>query len=98
MPPGVGYVGGGQGFGSAPNPLAPSPVPQGPQEGDAMADIIAMLRGGQVGAEKFVELLAHLAASTLGQQGGGPQQQPQEQPQGQEAGGGASSITSLLGG
>jgi hypothetical protein len=60
MPAGIGY-GMGSGFGPAPMPTAPT------QQDQAMGEIVAMLKGGQVGAERFVELLSVLSSGLLGQ-------------------------------
>lgn len=65
-------------------------VPTGAPSSEALSEIVAMLRGGQVGAERMMELLSLLAAQTVPQmQQGGPPQQ---------AAGGQASIASLLGG
>jgi len=80
-----GMNGMGAGFGPPPTPAAPAP----PSTDGAMSEIIRMLKGGQVGAEKMIELLSILTANTLGPQGG-----PAEQP----APADPASITSLLGG
>jgi|TARA_A100001518_G_C1220274_1_gene64256 hypothetical protein len=60
----------------------------------AMSEIIAMLRGGQVGAERFIQLLSLLAASTMQGAGAPPQQVPQQAQQQQPP----PDITALLGG
>tara|TARA_R110002020_G_scaffold121916_3_gene277055 strand:+ start:43268 stop:43477 length:210 start_codon:yes stop_codon:yes gene_type:complete len=62
---------------------------------EAMAEIVAMLRGGQVGAERFIELLALLTGSMMGSQQPMMQQPMQQSMQGQMD---PSSIASLLGG
>jgi hypothetical protein len=67
--------------------LPPTPAPT--QTEDPMSEIISMLKGGQVGAERFVELLTMLTSNTLG---------PQDGPAAQPAPADPSSITSLLGG
>jgi hypothetical protein len=94
MPAGIGY-----GMGGSPQRAPSDPtgiaqpmqsVPMNPGD-EAMGEIVRMLRGGQVSAEKFVQLLSLLAGSTLGQQQ--PQQQaPAATPQQQ------ASIAQLLGG
>ena len=88
--------GGGSGFSAS--PASPSQgllsvpqggiVPTGAPDDEALSEIIQMIRGGQVGAERFMEVLGLLTSQTvpeLGQAG-----QPQEQ-------GAPPSITELLG-
>ena len=102
MPPGIGY---GMGGGPAGAPSDPTGMPQpgvmtsslsASPDQQAMCEIIAMLRGGQVGAERFIQLLSLLAASTMQGQGAGapPQQVPQQAQQQQPP----PDITALLGG
>ena len=86
MPFGPGTYGdGGQGLAGPalqrqgiPEVVAPTMAP-----GDeALSEIIQMLRGGQAGSEKFIQLLGLLAGSTLPQMDGGgmpPQQGPSEE-------------------
>jgi len=94
MPQGM-FDGMGVGSGPPPSPQAPqAPAQQGGfaarADEDSMSEIVKMLRGGQVGAERFVELLTILTASTLGeQQGGANQPAPTGDP---------NSISGLLGG
>ena len=72
MPAGIGYgMGGGFGLPPVPNQVMPSGAP----DGQAISEIVQMLKGGQVSAERFVELLSLLSSSTLGSQEG-PAQQP----------------------
>ena len=97
MPPGIGY---GMRGGPAGAPSDPTGSPQpgvfpqqsltGMPDEEALAEIVAMLRGGQVGAERFIELLALLTGSMMGSQ-----QPMQQSMQGQMD---PSSIASLLGG
>jgi hypothetical protein len=54
----------------------------------ALSEIIQMIRGGQVGAERFMELLRLLVGSTLpGMNEGQPQQEQPQQEQSQQSGG-----------
>lgn len=85
MPAGIGY---GMGVGSG-SPPSLSPVQTPNQSDQAMSEIVSMLRGGQVGAERFVELLSVLSSSLLGQQSSPEQQSAPADP---------TSIAGLLGG
>lgn len=55
-------------------------MPSAPIDSEALSEIIQMLRGGQVGAERFMQFLSLLAESTLpGIDGERPQpQEPQQ--------------------
>lgn len=75
--------GGGQGFIGSPAPPAQGAlsvpqavVPTSVPSDEAMSDIVQMLRGGQVGAERFLEVLGLLAGSTLPQMDAPAQQGP----------------------
>lgn len=71
-------------------------VPRQPTSEEALSELVQMLRGGQVGADRMLELLSMLAGAAAPQMPAAPQQaqqgQPQQQPQG------AGSIAALLGG
>ena len=89
--------GGGSGF-ISPSPPSQGPlsvpqggiIPGGAPSPEALSEIVQMLRGGQVGAERFLEVLELLTAQTLPQL----DQQQQQAPQGP---GGPPPITELLG-
>lgn len=55
---------------------APGIIPTAPPETQALSELVQMLKGGQVGAERFLELLSLLASSAAPQMDprGGPQQ------------------------
>lgn len=98
MPLGIGYPGDQRGAGLAGRSLSRQGIPQpgvlqqdqGPDR-EALNQILQMLKGGQVGAEPFLQFLSLLASSTL------PQLQQQSQPQQrQQGGGGTPSIRQLL--
>jgi hypothetical protein len=88
-------------------------VPSGAPDQEALSEIMAMLQGGEVGAERFLQLLSLLAGSTVPQMDPGPEQQPQPPQDPMEAmlggmgapqgapmgpgGGGQPSIADLLG-
>lgn len=98
MPFGPGTYAGGGGAGLAgpaasrqgiPQPgVTPAPAP----DEQVLSELIQMLRGGQVGAEKFLQLLELLAGSTVPQMG-----QP-GQPQGPQQIGPQAGPAALLGG
>lgn len=52
-------------------------VPSGAPDTNALSEIMSMLQGGEVGAEKFIQLLSLLAGSTVPQMDGQQPQQPQ---------------------
>lgn len=55
---------------------APGIIPTAPPETQALSELVQMLKGGQVGAERFLELLSLLAGQAVPQmdsQPGGPQ-------------------------
>lgn len=87
-----------------------SVIPTDAPDEEALNEIIQMLRGGQVGAERLMQLLSLLAASTMqqpqgapgGPPGGAPGPQPGPPqgggaPQAPQGGGGQPSIRQLLG-
>jgi len=82
----------GQGI---PEPAA-APAAAAPTDA-ALSEIVQMLRGGQVGAERFMELLSLLTQSTLPQlqQAGMQAPQPQQSP---AAGPGGTDLTAMLAG
>ena len=93
-------LGGGSGFSGASSPsVGPLSIPQEvvptqqPGGEDLLNEIIQMLRGGQVGAEGFMELLGLLAQQTLPGLG-----QPPQGPQGPQPQQGQPGITDLIGG
>lgn len=110
MPHGGSPRQGGGGGGLAGRSLSRQGIPQqgvvpgaGAPDDETLSEALKMLRGGQVGAEKFLQLLALLAGSTLPQmQQGGRQEQPRRQGRDRQARGGArgggASIQGLLGG
>lgn len=102
MPFGPGTYGDMGGGGPAASTLQRQGIPQAlgmesqsmPGEAEALSEAMKMLRGGQVGAERFLAVLELLAGQLLPQMGGGQggqPQAPQQAPQGQD-------IASLLGG
>lgn len=75
-----------------------------PTTDEALSEIIAMIQGGQVGGERFMEFLSLLASSMMEQneqQPAGPPAGPQQAPAGPEPYspglGGSPSIQDLLG-
>lgn len=110
MPAGIGYPGGSRGSGLAGQALARQGVPEEVMPGgmsadsEAISEVLQMLKGGQVGADRLMQLLAMLAASTTGQmQGGGagrqerPRRQGRDRQMRQRGGQGAATIRGLLG-
>jgi hypothetical protein len=76
-------------------------IPQGgvvdtqPNPEEVLSEVIQMLRGGQAGAERFMELLGLLAGASLPNLN--PQAQSQPQPEGPAPAGGVD-LATLLGG
>lgn len=55
----------------------PGIMPTAPADAQALSELVQMLKGGQVGAERFLQLLSLLAGSAvpqMDQQAGGPQE------------------------
>lgn len=79
MPFGPGTYGNGGGAGLAGPAIAQQGIPemvmsQGPAGMEALSEIVQMLKNGQIGAEKILELFSLLAQSTLPQMDQRPQQ------------------------
>lgn len=87
MPGAYGPGMGGRGSAQAAPASAQLGMPQGgvlptqePSSADQLSEIIRMLRGGQAGAEKFMQLLSLLAGSTVPQMDQAPQTPPMQGP------------------